>query len=53
LSFIPRRDQAAGIFEDLRLCRALCGRFFLGGRTVINSKSLEFASLSSRRQTVS
>jgi hypothetical protein len=31
LSFIPRRDQAAGIFEDLRLCRALCGRFLLGG----------------------
>jgi hypothetical protein len=31
LSFIPRRDQAAGIFEDLRLGCTLCGRFLLGG----------------------
>jgi hypothetical protein len=32
LPFIPRRDQAAGVFEDLRLGRALRSRFLLGGR---------------------
>ena len=31
LPFIPRRDEAAGIFEDLGLGRALGGRFPLGG----------------------
>ena len=31
LPFIPRCDEAAGIFEDLDLSRALRGRFLLGG----------------------
>jgi hypothetical protein len=31
LPFIPRCDQTAGIFEDVGLGRALCGRFLLGG----------------------
>jgi hypothetical protein len=35
LLFIPCCDEAAGVFEDLGLGRALRGRFPLGGRRVL------------------
>jgi hypothetical protein len=49
LPLIPRRDKAAGVLEDPRLGRVLCGRFLFGGGGALR---LHLASIEAHRRVV-